>query len=326
MTKNKIISAVLLLVVMFTTLSFPSVHASGTTENAKATWLWDVTSILNTKSKLSSTEKTNVSNLIAFCKQKGITDIYLQINRDVPKAKYQYLVSQLSAARVTIGANSLPILVQALDGSDTWITPDGDARRIAFFDWVTSYQTVAKTAQRFSGIHLDVEPYTNALWTSNQAAAILAYQNFVKDTLTRIATANAVGLNLGLMFDIPFWYDEITYNNSYGSGNIAEWMYQNVPAVAIMSYRDALDSNYGGMWSVSQTELAYSKTYGKKTVISGEVSLQDPTYISFYEEGQAAMLNVFAGMTTRIAGDTTTSGVNFGFAVHDYKNWKTMKP
>jgi len=80
------------------------------------------------------------------------------------------------------------------------------------------------------------------------------------------------------------------------------------------------------MWSVSQTELAYGKTYGKKTYIGAEITSQTPSYITFYEEGQAAMLNVFAGMINRISSDTTTSGTNYSFAVHDYKAWKTIKP
>lgn len=303
------------------------VDAASLTDQAKATWLWNTTSILTTKSTISTAEKTNVKNLIAFCKQKWVTEIYLQINRDIPKSKYQYLVSQLKSASVTAGNTTQPILVQALDGSSTWITPDGDLRKNAFFDWVISYQTAATTSQRFSGIHLDVEPYTNPLWDSDLAAGILAYQNFVVDAKTLVDTANTSGnLGLELMFDIPFWYDGKTYTNTYGSGNLAEWMYQTVPAVAIMSYRDSLDGNYGGMWSVSQTELAYGKTYGKKTIISAEVLLGNPTYISFYEEWEAAMLNVLSGMVARISSDPTTSGKNYGFAVHDYKSWKIIKP
>lgn len=324
MNLRKLFSAVVL------TLPFLLVspaNAASLTDDAKSTWLWSTTSILSTGSTISKTDKTNVANLAAFCKQKGITEVYLQINRDIGAVKYQYLVATLKGQLVTIGANTYPVQVQALDGSSTWITADGDLRRNAFFDWVVSYQGTANANQRFSGVHLDVEPYTNPLWSSDLNAAVLAFQNFVTASKARIDNANATGsLGLGLTFDIPFWYDGQAYDNVYGQGNLAEWMVKSVPAVAIMAYRDTLDGSYGGMWSVAQTELAYGKTYGKKVIIAAEVSSTTPTYVSFFEEGEAAMLNVFSGMSARIAGTAGIAGVNYSFAVDDYRNWKAIKP
>lgn len=288
---------------------------------AAGTWLWDTTSILSTGNKLTNADKANVSTLIQFCKDKQVTEVYLQINRDIPVAKYQYLVSTLAATSVATGSTRSPIAVQALDGASNWTVAAGEARKNAFMDWVFAYQKAATAAQRFSGIHFDVEPYTAQLWKDDLAAGILAYQDFVTDVKNRIAAKKASeGLDLSMTVDIPFWYDERLYNNSYGSGNLAEWVYQNVPVVAIMSYRDTS----GSMFDVAKNELAYGVLYGKRTIIGAETSQQDPTYVSFYEEGEAIMRTELNRVVTAISLDSSTAGARYSFGIHDYKNWKSL--
>ncbi|MFZ6873214.1 hypothetical protein ACO0LF_14250 [Undibacterium sp. Di27W] len=285
------------------------------------TWLWDTTSVLSNSNKLTTADKTQVNALIQFCKDKQVTEVYLQINRDIPVSKYQYLVSTLNAAMVTIGDTSTPISVQALDGASNWVVAAGEARKNAFLDWVFAYQQMATVAQRFSAIHFDVEPYTAEPWKSDLAAGVLAYQNFVTNTKNRIATKSAsLGWNINMVVDIPFWYDERQYNNSYGSGNLAEWVYQNVPIVAIMSYRDTS----GPIFDFIKNELAYGVTYNRRTIVGAETSQQEPSYVSFYEEGEAIMRTELNRVVTAISLNSSTAGAQYSFGIHDYTNWKSM--
>ena len=288
---------------------------------AAGMWLWDTNNILSTGSKLSNADKSNVSALIAFCQQKQVTEIFLQINRDIAPAKYQYLLSTLKAARVNTGYGISGISVQALDGASNWTVAAGDARKYAFMDWVFAYQKTATANQRFTAIQFDVEPYTADLWKNDLPAGILAYQNFVTDALQRITAKNTSdGLGLGMAVAIPFWYDERTYSNSYGNGNLAEWVYQKVDIVAVMSYRDTS----GPLFDVAKNELAYGAQYHKPSIIGAETSLQEPAYVSFYEEGEAAMLTVLNQVVTSISLNNSTAAAPYRFGIHDYKNWKTL--
>lgn len=290
-----------------------------------ATWLWDVRSILSNGTRITTTDKSRIDALIKFCQQKQITEIFLQINRDISIVKYQFLIASLSAAQVKIGSNVFAVKVQALDGASNWVTAEGDLRKNAFFEWVFAYQKSASATQRFTAIHLDVEPYTGELWRSNLAAGILAFQDFVIDAKTRIANKNLSDqLNLGMVVDIPFWYDERLFSNRFGTGNLAEWVYQTVPAVAIMAYRDTATGPNSGIVNIASTELRYGQLYGKPTYIGVETSLQDLSYVSFYEEGEAKMRQVLNSCVTSFASNSATASASYSFAIHDFANWKAL--
>jgi hypothetical protein len=330
-------------------LCIPSLAAS--TDTGKTTWLWSTNQIISASKSINATDKAQVSKLVSFCQRKGITEIYLQVDRDIKPEKYQYLIASLNAAQIVVDKNYYHIKVHALDGADNWMTPDGESAKQAFFDWVFAYQAKANMNQRFAGMHLDVEPYTSALWQSEttHATAIAAYQRFVNSTIKRIEDAkrgigvvSALHGELPLSLAIPFWYDGETYIDQsiapYASNpalakptNLAEWLYANtkIAALAVMSYRDSLEGKGGGMWGTASRDLLLGIKYDKKTIVSADVSPVkggDPTYITFYEEGEAAMLNVLKSLRIKIDTNDTTKTAKYSFAIHDYANWLSSKP
>ncbi|MBC3873209.1 hypothetical protein [Undibacterium flavidum] len=338
------------LAIAFAASCFFSFNASAV-DSGKTTWLWDTSALISTSKTITTADKVQINNLIAFCKNKRVTEIYLQINRDIRVEKYQYLVASLGAAQVIVENRSYPIKVHALDGADNWITPDGASNKKAFFDWVFAYQTKANMNQRLAGIHLDVEPYTSALWRSevHHDKAIAAYQGFINDAIKRVEDAKSgIGVparlpgDLPLSFAIPFWFDGETYIDkailpyAYNPSlplpnNLAEWLYANtkIAALAVMTYRDSLEGQGGGMWGVASKDLILGVRYSKKTIVSADVSPvkgTDPTYITFYEEGEAAMLNVLNGLRTKIDNTSATKTAKYAFAIHDYNNWLKIKP
>ncbi|MFP3471655.1 hypothetical protein R0J90_16555, partial [Micrococcus sp. SIMBA_144] len=85
---------------------------------------------------------------------------------------------------------------------------------------------------------------------------VLNYQKMVNIAVDR---SNSLQLPLGM--DIPFWFDEKTYNNEFGNGNLAQWVIGQTEEVGIMAYRDlAIGEN--GIIELVRNEMAFAQSAG----------------------------------------------------------------
>ena len=230
-------------------------------EGTNGTWIWDTSIIVS-----------QGSEIISFLKESNINELYLQINRDISKDKYREFINM---------ASENDIKVYALDGSSSWILEEKRYRVDRFFDWVEEYNNTSSNNQKFSGIHLDVEPYVSSIWKSDKATAILYYQDYLEYAVDR-----AHKLNLSFGADIPFWFDGTYFSNIYGEGNLARWLLERVDSANIMAYRDKAEN----IISCAKNELKWAKELGKKLVISVEIGKSsEGDSITFYEEGKDYM-------------------------------------
>lgn len=268
--------------------------AEASAEDDRATWLWNPWMIVN-----------NEAGTLAFLESKQLNKVYVQIDRDIPVKVYRSFIEKAATKGMRI---------YALDGAPAWVAPKGYTSQNQLMNWLGQYQNGSTAAQKFAGVHLDVEPYLYSGWTSNQAATIKSYQ-----ALLQRAKTSTTSLNLPLEVDMPFWFDEIRYKNTYGAGLLAEWVIANTNSVTIMAYRD--DSSF--IIDVVKNEIAMAGKYGKAIVIgveTGETSEGDN--ISFFEEGEAAMQQELSAVQ---AYYMNTPGFN-GTAVHHVGSWMTMNP
>ncbi|MGA9287195.1 MAG: amidase [Anaerobacillus sp.] len=233
-------------------------------DNSLATWIWNTRDI-----------ETKSNDILQFMVEKQVTDAYLQINRSVARSSYQSFIER---------ATSKGIRIHALDGAPNWATRKGATYQDNLFNWLESYQANVTEYQRFSGVHLDIEPYLHSGWTNNDQNTIAFYQDRLSVGKIR---ADSLGLSFGV--DTPFWFDEISYQNRYGSGNLAEWIIQTVDVTTLMAYRDRADGGNGIITLVSN-EIALAEQYGKKISIGVETGqTSEASYISFFEEGEVIM-------------------------------------
>ncbi|WP_160725172.1 amidase [Bacillus sp. USDA818B3_A] len=259
-----------------------------------ATWLWNPWELVN-----------NESGTLAFLEGKNVNKVYLQIDRDIPLNVYQSFIEKASAKGIKI---------YALDGGPNWVAPKGDRNLDQLVNWLQTYQKGSSTLQKFAGIHLDVEPYLYSGWSTNQAGTIKSYQAlFLK------AKSSAAALALPLEADIPFWFDETTYKNTYGKGTLAEWVIANTNSVSIMAYRDSAAM----IIDLVKNEIALAGKYNKQLLIGVETGqTSEGDNISFYEEGEAYMNQELDKVKSYYAGTAGYSGI----AVHHVGSWETMKP
>ncbi|KAA0546064.1 amidase [Bacillus sp. BGMRC 2118] len=282
---------IILSLVMFTGVFAMDTNASVT--KTQATWLWNPWIIV--KDELGTLE---------FLKKKNINKVYMQIDRDIPATVYQSFIGKATLSGIKI---------YALDGAPDWVAPKGYRSLDQLTTWLKNYQSGSTSSQRFTGIHLDVEPYLYSGWSTNQATTIKTYQSLLMK-----AKNSAGALSLPLEADIPFWFDEIQYKNTYGKGILVEWVIMNTHGVSIMAYRD----NAAMIIELSQREVDLAGKYKKQVVIgveTGETGEGD--YLSFYEEGEAYMNQELDIVDSYYSIHPGYSGI----AVHHVDSWKTMR-
>lgn len=260
----------------------------------RATWLWNTEMIVDDETKV-----------LHFLESKGISKLYLQINRDIASNDYKSFIGK---------ATTKGIKVYALDGSPSWVSADGRNMNDELMDWITSYNNNAASFERFVGIHLDVEPYLNSGWRMNQAQTIQSYQ-----ALLIKAKEDANHIQVPLEVDIPFWFDEVIYRNPYGLGLLSEWVIDRVDSVTIMAYRDSAKE----ISKIVKNEIVYAEKVNKSIVVGVETSASDEGQnITFYEEGEARMNEQLALVRRHYAKKASYQGV----AIHHVEDWRKMLP
>jgi hypothetical protein len=260
----------------------------------RSTWLWNPWEIVSDE-----------TGTLSFLEQKQVNKVYVQIDRDIPMNVYRSFITKASVKG---------IYVYALDGAPGWVAPKGYRNQDVLMNWLKTYQAGSTASQKFAGIHLDVEPYLYSGWNSNRATTVKSYQ-----ALLTMANTSAAALKLPLEADLPFWFDEVTYNNTYGKGNLAEWVITKTNSVTIMAYRDTADA----IIDIVKNEVAFAGKHNKAVVIGVETGATDEgDVISFYEEGEAYMNNQLASVASHYS---SVAGYK-GMAIHHVGSWKTMTP
>ncbi|PFA68333.1 amidase [Bacillus sp. AFS015802] len=292
---NKMFKWMGICVVLVSFMFFPSKEKAAGEGMGKSTWLWNTVEIIENKEEI-----------VGFLKVHGVNEVYLQVNPSVEKEHYHQFIEM---------ANLENIHVYALDGAPKWATVNGRSSLIAFFDWLEAYQLEANESQRFTGVHLDVEPYLLSGWTSAYGKTVLNYQKMVMEAVDR---SDSLQLPLGM--DIPFWFDEKSYNNEFGKGNLAHWVIGKTDEVGVMAYRDqAVGPN--GIIELIRNEMDYALFAGKKVKAGVETApSSEGDFLTFHEEGEGFML----GELARVDAEYGTYSSYKGIAVHHYGSWKVL--
>ena len=263
----------------------------------KGMWLWETDKIV--------TNPDEQQRLLTFCKEEGITDLFLQIPYEAKEEKGQWeilwnpsrirlLISQLHQAGVKI---------HALDGDPRFALREWHGRVIATLESIIRYNRESPPQERFDGIRFDIEPYLLPSFGGVQKEAILKqYLSLLvtSQTLTRQA-------DLALGVDIPFWFDArnefFEPTAEVGGRPVSELIIDIVDNVGIMDYRTQA---YGADGVIAQgtQELLYAAKQGKEVFLGLEtVELPDETLLAFSpasHSGSRILLERIEGKKVRL--------------------------
>lgn len=285
---------ILIICILIISLNSATIKADSVTEDERSTWIWNAWILVDNETKV-----------LQFLQSKRINKVYLQIDYDISKSVYQSFIEKASAKNIQI---------YALAGETNWITENGIEYQNQLMNWLELFQREATEAQRFLGIHLDIEPYDTNIWSTKRTAAIQTYQQLVIHAKKKART-----FKLPLELDIPFWYDEISYETKYGKGILSEWLISYSDGVTIMAYRD----NSKDIIQIVKNEIEYAKRMDKKVVIGVEtLKSAEGNLVSFSEEGEAYMDQQLKKVQKHFSKKQSFKGT----AIHHLESWMEMRP
>lgn len=260
----------------------------------KGTWIWD-----------SQIIKQDQEKIISFAKMKGVTSIYLQVNRDIDPAIYEGFIRK---------AKSEGIQVEALEGRPEWVYKSKQEDIRKFITWVKTYNSFVSPEASFTGLHFDIEPYTLSEWTKDNKAIIESWM----DNL-RLIEKETRGSGLKIAIDVPYWLN--TINVPGKDYSMSAWLLEKFDCLVIMNYRNhAIGSN--GIVENAQAMLREASTLKKKVVVAVEtVKSTEGPRVSFYSMSNEVMEKELQSAHNQLARYASYAG----FAVHDFKSWQDMK-
>lgn len=222
-----------------------------------------------------------------FAKDNGVNEIYY-CSDDFDENTSQFIEK----------AKKENIKVYFLAGEYEWLSDSSN-----LYNKINAYVSYQKKfSNKFSGIHLDIEPHQNPEFDNNREELI---SNLIK-------LANSLKNkypDITFDYDLPFWLnDEISFNGQ--NKEAYKHMIDVADRVFLMSYRDSADAIY----EVSKDEIEYAQSVDKVLVLGLETKSNEGDKVSFQEEGKGYMYSEIINLWKLVPS-------GFGVTIHHIKSW-----
>jgi hypothetical protein len=257
---------------------------------------------------------TRRDTILDLAATQGVTEIYLHAN-----LFYAGDVAESMLAAWIRAANARCIEVDLLFGNAAWIRPATQFEATARTRWAVAFADAHPDA-RPSGVHFDLEPQQLPEWDVRADRPLwIATLAALLETMTPLAEAGGLPLSL----DMGFFLDGYDVTRGAVTRLGHEWLTDAVSRVVVMDYRDSAESmGFGGMISLATREVTYASSAGTPIVLAVETRPESPEYITFYEEGLAALRTELALTRTAFAAEPAFRG----FAIHDEDGLAALPP
>lgn len=258
----------------------------------KATWIWNTRLIVQERAEI-----------LSFAAQHGINRIYLHIEQTgIPLQAYRDFIREARASNIQ---------VDALGGDPSWSRLSKQKSVASFVDWVHAYNRSVSEEERFSGIHVDIEPHVHPLWKEDR-------EQLKKEWLANLEwvireTKKEPGMEVSA--DIPFWMHQLSASESE---SVSAWLLRELDHVTLMAYRDAV-AGRNGVLDITSRILEEAGHARQKVVIG--LNIRDSgegDHTTFYEEPPQELREELLLLERRMKKYPAYAG----FAIHDYEHWK----
>ena len=250
----------------------------------RAMWVWDT---------------SHPQEVVTLATSRGIGQLYAAVPPHVDASPKLAELQQLVAL-----ADAAGLRVDALGGDPGWV--DNPA-------WVaTNWLEPALSTGLFTGVHVDIEPYTTSAWTKNRKAVVKKY-------LATLDTLHAAAGGTPIEADIPFWFDEVAANGS----TLDREIMRRTEAVTVMAYRNRADGPDGTI-ALASAEVAAGSLLGRPVRIGQETNYlgTDPTEVKQTFHGMT--LTQMEAQLTLVRGAFAGSPGFAGLAIHDSLGYATV--
>lgn len=259
--------------------------APGLAAPHRATWVWNNDVIGSAQSR---------AELLRFCGQRRIDVIFLHTSSGSLADRADEFRAFLAAA------HARRMQVEALGGAPEWTQHRGELD--GFVAAIVTFNRAGAPEERFDGIHLDVEPYGTAEWST-------AEQQTAMQWLAMFDAARASAAGLPLAADVPTWFSNV----AVGDSDLLSAIVSRVDSVALMAYGSQYRKE--SLAIACRRGQALAAAAGKHIWVG--VSLQ-PRYLPRPNRRKAERLIKTA---EQAGGDADAVS---GVAIHDYANLRTL--
>jgi hypothetical protein len=232
---------------------------------------------------------------------RGISQLYAAVPPHVAGSPRLGQLRELSERAAAVG-----VRVDALGGDPGWIDDPG---------WVVdSWLVPALATGLFTGVHVDLEPYTTPAWQTSRATV-------VEQWLATLDLLRSAAGPTPLEADIPFWLEQVP---AHGSTLDREVM-RRTAGVTVMAYRHTAEGPDGtialaGNAVRAGAALGCPVRIGQETCYLGSEPAQRKQ--TFFGRPRA-QLEVQWGLVSTAYGSLPAFA---GFAIHDAAGYAAMAP
>ncbi|MBC2592912.1 hypothetical protein H5P28_01435 [Ruficoccus amylovorans] len=258
--------------------------------------------------------------LIAFCRELGISRIFVQVRFDKEAGAYQLSNTEDWVALMAM-AREAGISVEALDGAGDMGFAANRADTLARLDAVLAFHAAQPDEAGFSGFHYDIEPYVTKRWkTSDKKQVALELLETMRAIDDKV---KAVDPELTITHDIPFWYngrEELAVEFGGSTKFLDEHIQDLSDGIGIMSYRTKMTGG-NSVVDISSEELDYARQTGGSVYLSLEtVTLDETPSITFHGREGSELIAAVRELNAALAGDPAFAGIN----LHCYRTLRPM--
>lgn len=263
-----------------------STTAAQTAPSSRAMWVWDV---------------STPGATVALAQEAGVGQLFVAVPPRLPSSPLLPQVRELSERAAAAG-----IRVDALGGDPGWVDDPG---------WVVrNWLKPAMGTGLFTGIHVDIEPWTTSAWQSDRDTVVRRYLTTL-DTLVKAAGA------AGVEADIPFWFDEVPA----GGSTLDREVIRRAAGVSVMAYRDTADGEDGTVALATPavtaaTELGRHARVGQETNDLGEGPVADKQ--TFFGQTRTDLEVQLAEVASAFSDRAGYAGI----AIHDAVGYAALAP
>jgi hypothetical protein len=260
-------------------------------QDTRAMWVWD-----------TSTPAATVDLAVST----GIDQLFVAVPPNLATS------SQLPNIRaLSDRARAAGIRVDALGGDPGWVDNP---------TWVITYWLKpAKSSGLFTGLHVDVEPYSTSAWSTDRPSVVGRY-------LTLLDKLKANAGSYPIEADIPFWFNTVPAVSSTGAASTLDReIIKRTAGVTVMSYRNTATGTDGTL-DVAAPALAAGASLGKPVRLGQETNYLGATPVdtkqTYFGWTRAAMETQLAQVNAGASSYATYAGL----AIHDASGYAAMAP
>jgi len=264
-------------------------------EQKRGTYIWHASNLIS-----------EPDQIIQFAKEKGLNMLYTRLDLRQPFSEYQEFVEK---------AHAEGIEVHAMGGHPKWALEHLQPRIMKLVNYVKKYNGEATSAQKFDGIHIDVEPYTVSGWDRHNDEKLKEWM----DNIKLFVKESKEDTNLEVSMDLAMWWDD---RKTPGNPDLPfnKWVMKQMDHTSVMAFRDYAEGP-GGILYMTKEEMEHANNLGKPVLLSLEMRPSLIDKITFAEEGKAKMREQIDVMENNLQDDPSYEG----YMIHSYEYWKEAK-